>query len=365
MDNENMIQQLFSKSKIVYDSLMDEKSKKIFSLRILYNLTYDLNYIKDMVSYMPELKFNRLHPYLEFLAQCKEHTLEHRRLVIYGAGNWGKHIYNLFNHLDWHCFCDNDINKQKTGFCNLPVISKEQLVRDHKDDIVVIGTLKYKEEIYNELIMMGFNVENILSIDSEPYSFIHFLNDKQYFEESIIEPQNNEVFVDAGCFDCGNSLSFRKWCDGEYEKIYAFEPDPSNYEKCKEIIQHEMIEKIELFNAGLWSKKDVVSFNAQGDGGSAVLESGANNVNVVRLDEILRGQRVSFIKMDIEGAELEALKGARDIITAHRPKLAICIYHKPEDILEIPLYLQSLIPDYKFYIRHYSNYTIETVLYAI
>ncbi|MNC55831.1 hypothetical protein D3C75_1053850 [compost metagenome] len=86
---------------------------------------------------------------------------------------------------------------------------------------------------------------------------------------------------------------------------------------------------------------------------------------MVSLDSVLNGQRASFIKMDIEGAEMEALQGAQNTIVKHRPRLAICIYHKPEDILEIPLYLKSLVPDYKFYIRHYSNYTIETVLYAI
>ena len=120
-----------------------------------------------------------------------------------------------------------------------------------------------------------------------------------------------------------------------------------------------------MINSGLWKENDILHFNAEGDGGSAINENGSSSVSVVSLDDVLDGQRVSFIKMDIEGAELEALKGAKESIIAHRPRLAICIYHKPEDILEIPLYLQSLVPDYKFYIRHYSNYTIETVLYAI
>jgi hypothetical protein len=69
--------------------------------------------------------------------------------------------------------------------------------------------------------------------------------------------------------------------------------------------------------------------------------------------------------MDIEGAELKALKGASDIIRKNRPKLAISVYHKQNDMIDIPLFLKSVIPDYRLYIRHYSIYPAETVLYAV
>ena len=75
--------------------------------------------------------------------------------------------------------------------------------------------------------------------------------------------------------------------------------------------------------------------------------------------------RVTFIKMDIEGSELEALKGAQQTIQRDRPKLAICIYHKPEDMTDIPLYIKSLVPEYRLYVRHHSNRCSETVLYAV
>ena len=84
------------------------------------------------------------------------------------------------------------------------------------------------------------------------------------------------------------------------------------------------------------------------------------------MDEALSGQRVTFIKMDIEGSEMKALKGAEGIIKQQKPKLAICVYHKPEDIWEIPAYILSLRDDYKFYFRHYCYWGIgETVMYAI
>lgn len=73
----------------------------------------------------------------------------------------------------------------------------------------------------------------------------------------------------------------------------------------------------------------------------------------------------TFIKMDVEGAELSALKGAKKLIAKNHPKLAICLYHKPEDIYDIPIFIKQLDSSYKLYIRHYSNYITETVLYAI
>ena len=83
------------------------------------------------------------------------------------------------------------------------------------------------------------------------------------------------------------------------------------------------------------------------------------------IDEIVGEDKVSFIKMDIEGAELKALEGAKETILKWYPRLAICIYHKYEDIYEIGDYILSLNPNYKLYIRHYSTCMWETVLYAV
>ena len=87
-------------------------------------------------------------------------------------------------------------------------------------------------------------------------------------------------------------------------------------------------------------------------------------LEVVALDDVI-DDSVTFIKMDIEGSELKALEGAKGLIKKYKPKLAISVYHKPEDIVELPLYIKTLIPEYKLYLRHYSNFYRETILYAI
>lgn len=88
------------------------------------------------------------------------------------------------------------------------------------------------------------------------------------------------------------------------------------------------------------------------------------SISVVAMDSIIK-EKVTYIKLDIEGAELEALKGAQEIIKRDKPKLAICIYHKKEDMVEIPYFIKQLVPEYRLFIRHYSNNECETVLYAV
>jgi hypothetical protein len=86
---------------------------------------------------------------------------------------------------------------------------------------------------------------------------------------------------------------------------------------------------------------------------------------VTTIDELLKGGPATFIKMDIEGAELVALKGAKQTIKKYKPKLAVCVYHKPLDIVEIPLYLKKLVPEYKLFLRHYSDFGFDTIRYAV
>lgn len=183
----------------------------------------------------------------------------------------------------------------------------------------------------------------------------------QYFDE-VIMLEKGEIFIDAGVFNCGTDIDFIKRCP-DYKKIVAFEPDPVLYKACLKRVEAYQIQNIKIHNIGLWNEKDTLSF-CMGGAGGCVSAEGTIMVQLDTLDHML-AEKVTFIKMDIEGAELRALEGAKNTIMKYRPKLAICVYHKPEDIVEIPLYLHNIVPEYTFYIRHHSKGDGETVLYAV
>lgn len=186
----------------------------------------------------------------------------------------------------------------------------------------------------------------------------------QYFSEDIIKPGKEEVFVDCGAFDgdtLRNYLKFNK----DYKKIILFEPSASNMKRIKGYIARKKLEHIYCFQAGVGDRNHIAYFTDGATADACVSEKGNIQIQILALDQVGECQDASFIKMDIEGSELEALKGAEKMILRKKPILAVCLYHKAEDYYKIPLYLQKLVPEYKFYIRHYFYGYSETVLYAV
>ncbi len=174
------------------------------------------------------------------------------------------------------------------------------------------------------------------------------------------------MFLDVGSCNLRSTIELRNHCD-TLKKVYAFEPDLRNYETCQRNKKQYELPYAEILPFGTWSEETVLRFKEDADSSSSCIsDKGEISVHVKPIDAVVNPEeRVTFIKMDVEGAELESLKGAQNTIRKDKPKLAICIYHKPEDMTEIPLYIKSLVPEYKFYVRHHSNYIYETVLYAI
>lgn len=190
-------------------------------------------------------------------------------------------------------------------------------------------------------------------------------NNNQYFTlPHFYPPDKNEVFLDCGCFDGRTSVLFERYCDGGYDRIIAFEPSPINYERCLLVLKD--YPNTTIISSGIDMNPGQINFSANLGGSSRINLDSDLTVPVTTLDIECAHERVTFIKMDIEGMELRALQGAKEIIKNNKPKLAICVYHELEDIYTIPEYLLSLCGDYKFWLRHYSvGHSEETVLYAM
>jgi len=196
---------------------------------------------------------------------------------------------------------------------------------------------------------------------------------------------DKEIVVSAGVKDGKDTKNFCNFFGKRLAKLYAFEPITIDYEKSKENL-YEYYAKgysIDLIRCGLLDREQEIEFIfdkvRSGRSGKISGEMTSTQINkeffsnweketvLVRpLDSIIPSdEKVTYIKMDIEGSETKALWGAKRIIQEHKPKLAICIYHNPKDYFEIPRLLKQFVPEYKFYLRHYGNGFAETVLFAV
>jgi FkbM family methyltransferase len=188
------------------------------------------------------------------------------------------------------------------------------------------------------------------------------IKEEQYYLSNLTF-NDDEVYIDCGAYDGDTIDRFIEHCP-QYKHIVGFEPLTNDFNKLYE--KHGNNPKIRLYNAGAYDKDGEVSFSLKTPNSPQITANdGQKDFKIqVKCVDNLGLDRITFIKMDIEGAELEALKGAKNTIIKDKPKLAICIYHKIEDLIDIPEYILSLVPEYDLYIRQYQS-AYETVLYAI
>jgi FkbM family methyltransferase len=190
--------------------------------------------------------------------------------------------------------------------------------------------------------------------------YFTYAPDQQYFED-FLKLKPGEVFVDAGGFDGKTSLLFINKCPS-YKKIFFFEPDVRNFTLAQNNLSGH--KNIHFFKAGLAESKSTLRFCSGNNSASKLCEIGDMEIDVDTFDNQIK-EKVSFIKMDIEGAEGIALQGASQRIFNDHPKLAICCYHKVDDLWKIPEQILAIRNDYSIYLRHYSEGLNETVMYFI
>ncbi|WP_018212551.1 FkbM family methyltransferase [Desulfitobacterium hafniense] len=334
-----------------------------------------------------------------------------KHIYIFGAGAAGvlvKRNLERFN-LYAYRFVDNNISKHGTLVEDIPVIGFSELLSD-VNRVVVIGTVEFHHEVVTQCIDGGiplndlcfadflhydgkevvskYFLENISSIvdifehcaDHESRdlfiaNLLYQINrdrryyrgklsplSKQYFDSDIVQWNNDEVYFDCGAKDGDTALIFHNLNNGIYKKIITFEPDKANFEMLMR--NTESFDRIENINAGVGEFEVQLAFNGDKGGHSAFDNDGAFTARIVPLDKFI-DRKPTFIKMDIEGFELSALMGAKEIIQTLKPKLAICLYHKPRDIVSLPKYILSQRSDYKLYLRLYRDFGHDLVCYCV
>jgi FkbM family methyltransferase len=237
-----------------------------------------------------------------------------------------------------------------------------------------------------EAIEIGINGWKLSKLNLEPEGyhielftrptgvFVQFLM-QQYrcqLDDSAIEVKQGDTVIDCGgCF--GDTALYFAHKSGQSGCVYSFEFMPENliiFQRNMRL-NKDLAERIQLMGKPLWSSSGLKLF-IEGSGPGTHLtprpkDSSAKEVKTFSIDDLMQEKklrRVDFIKMDIEGAELEALKGAKNTLLRFKPKLAISVYHNLHDFWTIPQWLDSLDLGYHFYLRHFTIHSEETVLFA-
>ena len=359
----------------LYELLRDERSKEIFQARFALDMERSLSNITRLAALGCYQESSLLG-----LSQTQKETLrqlnrEHKKIILYGTAHTGQFFASLLQQeeIEFYGFCGRRAEQFPDGLMGKPVLSPRELAA-HGDEyyvIIAVNTEKYYAEISKFLQEHNYPEEHLLGWVNQDSR----RDEEQYFEFPALY-RRGTAFIDGGCYDCETSYKFAQWCGGAYSSIIAFEPSPDNYAKCRKMIQDVPLPNFQLVNAGLSSRSGTAVFDAQIGGSSCIVpdrsgsdpvEDGVSHtisVQAVAIDDIVGDRTVGFIKMDIEGAEFDALHGAKNTIVRNKPLLAICVYHLQGDLFAIMDYLHQLLPEYRFWLRHYGRAETETVLYA-
>lgn len=212
---------------------------------------------------------------------------------------------------------------------------------------------KSKEDYLNILrFKLSGDVKYLLKAHSE----------KMKLYEDVLPLSDDESIVDLGAYDGDTIREFLTVTGGKYKNIIALEPDEKNFRKLER--KTEGLPNLTRLNLGAWDKEETLFF-AKKSGRNSRLEETGIPMNFNSVDNIVT-EEVTFIKMDIEGAELKALEGAKNTVAKYMPKLYICAYHRNEDMFALPFKIKELYDGYKIYFRQHPYIPAwESNFYAI
>ncbi len=345
-----------------------------------------------------------------------------RPIYIFGAGQFGLDFYDQFLSeigVSIEAYCDNAPAKWGARIFNgVPCISPAELMgRYIKSSCHVVITSGYfVDDIFQQCVGMGINETNLFPALPFYRSWLinyncatmkgfvdKFAGDMKWLISQLSDDiskqlclrllyrrlvdcrieiplqgaeyfipefpiREDEVFVDVGAYTGDTLTEFVRTLSGQdvsSEKIqyYALECSPQNYSQLEDLCNQDLGFSAKVYQVALWDQNTELKFIENLSSGR-MCQNGGIQVQACKLDDLIPDTPVTWIKMDIEGAELRALHGCEKLIRKYRPRLSICVYHCPNDIFEIPRYIKSLHPDYQILLRQHSEYDSETVLYA-
>ncbi|MFQ5675811.1 MAG: FkbM family methyltransferase, partial [bacterium] len=188
-----------------------------------------------------------------------------------------------------------------------------------------------------------------------PYSYLN-----------LITPEHKTKIIDAGAFDGDTAGMFALLSPDS--SIFSFEPVNELYVRLVGLSR--LLTEIRPVRAAVWHHSGKIGFqeNDLTPNMSGINDTtAASTVRATSLDDFVETEglaKVDFVKMDIEGAELQALKGAEKVLRAFKPDLAICVYHRPEHLWQIPLWIKETVPDYNIYLDHKSQGLTDSICFA-
>ena len=190
----------------------------------------------------------------------------------------------------------------------------------------------------------------------------------QYFPEDIFSLRTDEVFVDCGAYNGDTIREFLKRNGDSFARIIAFEPDPLNFQDLSLYVQHLPVgvrQKITLLQKAVGMREEKLRLTVTGTAASIVGMNGGTEIDSVPLDGALDNLVPTYIKMDIEGAEIDAIIGAKNIIARDCPVLAVCAYHRQDHLWRIPMLIRTITSEYHFFLRPHDEEGWDLVCYAI
>lgn len=242
---------------------------------------------------------------------------------------------------------EEDIKFIKNNFENLKILSG--LLSDDKSKQVLYNVMSYK--VSHNQILLDMISDNV---------------DFRYYDDSILQGRGKGILLDCGSY-IGDSLDgYVKYASDYYKGAICCEAIPNNIKLLTEHLEQKAYINVEVIDQAIWKTEGSVYFDCAGVKSGFVSDSGNIQILSTTIDKVAFGRQIDFIKIEINGAEFDALLGATNTIVEKKPVIAVSVYHNPLDIIRIPLLIYSLNTDYSLFLRFYGHTTLtDIVCYAI